>query len=127
MKRIDVDCSTGEAVERPLTAAEIADFSEWTRPDPQIVVSEKLLKVREFRELTINRINGIAARLSRKGNATIQAVADDAVEAMLDLTKNLPSDPEQVDVVVVQRYAAIVAPLKMSAPELLSAFASMDT
>lgn len=127
MKRIDVDCSTGEAVERPLTAAEIADFAEWTRPDPQIVVSEKLLKVREFRELTINRINGIAARLSRKGNATIQAVADDAVEAMLDLTKNLPVEPEQVDVVVVQRYAAIVTPLQMSAPELLSAFASMDT
>lgn len=93
-------------------------------------VEAKKAKVRELRELTINRVNGIADRHHRKGNPTIRTVADGVVEALLDLTKNLPTDPAQAEVTMMQRYAVIVASLMPGgtnpAPELINAFAEMD-
>lgn len=95
-------------------------------PSPQELIALKLAPVKSLRETAINRINGIADREQRAGNSTIRAVGDSVVLALLAMTKGLPAEPEQVDGVIRQRYAAIVEPLAQSAPELLSAFADMD-
>lgn len=94
--------------------------------DNAVAVAVKINAVKALRETAVNRVNGIAAREARAGNATILAIGDAVVVALIAMTKELPTDPSLIDAVVVQRYAAIVAPLQQSAPELLSAFAGMD-
>ena len=86
----------------------------------------KLLPVRQVREQTINRLNGIADRLARKGNTTIRAQADDVVQALLDMTKNLPTNLAEVDAELVKRYNEIAAPLVATESPLVTAFAELD-
>lgn len=94
--------------------------------DPQIVISAILAPVKLLREVAINRINGIADRKQRAGNTTIREIGDDAVEALIAMTKNMPTDPALIEDTIAARYAAIVEPLIESAPDLLSAFSDID-
>lgn len=94
--------------------------------DNAVAVAEKVNAVKALREPAINRINGIAAREARAGNATILAIGDAVVVALIAMTRELPTDPALIDGVILGRYADIVAPLEQSAPELLSAFAEME-
>ena len=92
----------------------------------QSQIDAKKALLAELRECSINRVNGIAARMARRGNTTILAITDDVVDALIELSKNLPTTPDEFDQVVAMRYATIVMPLQVSAPELLSAFQEMN-
>lgn len=91
--------------------------------DNAVAVAELVAKVRELREKIIVRINDIAARLARKGDADILATTDAAVEALLEINKNLPGDPAAAELAIMQRFFQIRATLPES---MHKAFAGVD-
>jgi hypothetical protein len=106
--------------------ASASEIDAWRLGRAKAEVDAKLDKVRVLRKDVINSVNGIADRLARKGDTTIRAVGDAVVEALLDITKNPPTDPALVDAVMLARYAVIVNPLLEDESPLVSAFAEMD-
>lgn len=109
---------------------DLAPYCQWIRkPDEMIVQLEagkkdtKLATFRALREPVINRLNGAADRLARKGDAQVRALADDAIEALLAITDDLPADPELVDAAIMAKYLAIRATLPDS---MHKAFAQVD-
>lgn len=91
--------------------------------DNAVAVAEMVAKVRDLREKIIVRINDIAARLARKGDADILATTDAAVEALLEINKNLPGDPAAAELTIMQRFFQIRATLPDS---MHKAFAGVD-
>ena len=85
-----------------------------------------LTQTKEFRELVLNRISGIALAAQIDGNTTITAAFILARQSLLDITKNLPPDNGVLKTELQSRYYDIVQSLYTTAPELVSAFAELD-
>lgn len=116
-KRYGGELAVGD---REATAEEISAHEESVN---KAFMESKLSLVRELREKIIVRINDIAARLARKGDADILATTDAAVESLLEITKNLPSDPSAAELTIMQRFVQIRATLPES---MHKAFAGVD-
>lgn len=89
-------------------------------------IEEKKKRVREARERVINRLNGIAGHGERRNKQTVAAACDAAVESLLAITDDLPTDPALVDGVILQRWQLAAAALAAAAPEAVSAFDRVD-
>lgn len=96
------------------------------KPSPQAIIEAKKQTVRQLREQVLDRLAGIAGRASRKGDTDLAAACDAASEALLDITKNLPSEPEAVELELFSRYQVIAFNATMAAPSLKTAFAQVD-
>lgn len=95
-------------------------------PDPQIEVTAKLAKVREVREAVLNRLSGIAFAAQLTGDtATVQAYLV-ARKGLLDITKDLPTELQDIELAIYGRYQAIVSNAMRDAPALITAFAGVD-
>jgi hypothetical protein len=106
--------------------------AEWLAHNPQVLPSDaaiieaKKQTVRALREQVIDRLMGIAGRASRKGNTALAEACDTAAEALLDITQDLPTDPEAVEQTLVGRYLLIRDAAIQGAPSLELAFAQVD-
>lgn len=81
-----------------------------------------LTKVRELREKAINRLMGISVRMDRAGDTAGALACDNAVEELLDITANLPTDLQAAEATVVARWNAAALSLQTNAPTAVSAF-----
>lgn len=101
-----------------------------TQPAPvynaSAIIEAKKQTVRALREQVLDRLAGIAGRASRKGDTALAAACDTASEALLDITKNLPSDPDSVELELFSRYQVIVFNAIQTSPSLATAFAQVD-
>lgn len=95
-------------------------------PDPVAIIEAKKQAVRAMREQVLDRLAGIAGRASRKGDTALAAACDTASEALLDITKDLPSEPDAVELTLFSRYLLIREAAIQAAPSLESAFAQVD-
>ncbi|QDL55293.1 hypothetical protein [Rhodoferax aquaticus] len=86
-------------------------------------VAVKLSEVREVREAMLNRMTGIALVAQVTGDIVTVEGFKIARQALLDITKDCPSDPALVDAFIASKYAAIVSALPVS---LVKAFAGVD-
>lgn len=86
------------------------------------VEGEKVL-IRGVREGYLNRLSGIAFAAQLSGDTATTTAFLLVRQGLLDLTKDLPTDPELVDAVVMQRYGAL---LLLCTPELITAFGKVD-
>lgn len=93
------------------------------QPDQQITIDANLKALRSTREAILNRLQGIAFAAQLEGDSVTTAAYLVARQGLLDITANLPATLPEIEVVVMQRYAAIVSVLPAS---LLTAFAGMD-
>ena len=96
------------------------------KPSPQAIIESKKQTVRAMREQVLDRLAGIAGRASRKGDAALAAACDTASEALLDITKDLPSEPDAVELTLFSRYLLIREAAVQAAPSLELAFAQVD-
>lgn len=108
------------------TAEEIAAWELARTPSPTAIIEAKKQVVRKIREQVLDRLAGIAGRASRKGDVSLAAACDVASEALLDITKDLPSEPEAVEMMLVSRYLTIRESATLAAPSLENAFAQVD-
>lgn len=108
----------------PITEAEFELLRP--KPDPILIIEAEKRKVRVLREQVLDRLSGIAGRAVRKGDTALATVCDTASEALLNITKDLPSDPDAVEQVLLSRYLAIRGAAIEIAPTLVTAFAQMD-
>jgi hypothetical protein len=101
-----------------------------TPKDPAVIAADavadveaKKALIRSVREGYLNRLSGIAFAAQLSGDTATTAAYLLVRQGLLDLTQNLPADPELVDAEVVQRYDALVA---LCTPSLMTAFANVD-
>lgn len=97
------------------------------QPSPAAIVEAKKQAVRKLREQVLDRLAGIAGRAARKGDAALAAACDTASEALLDITKDLPTEPDAVELMLFSRYQVIAFNAEQAAPSLKTAFAQVDT
>lgn len=97
------------------------------KPDASATLEAKKQKVRALREQVLDRLAGIAGRAQRKGDTDLAAACDAASEALLDITKNLPSEPDAVELELFSRYRVVAYTATQAAPLLATAFAQVDT
>lgn len=100
--------------------------SKRLQQDTSAIIEDKKQAVRATREQVLDRLAGIAGRASRKGDTVLAAACDIASEALLDITKDLPSDPHAVEQTLVSRYLLIREAAIQAAPSLELAFAKVD-
>jgi hypothetical protein len=100
--------------------------SKRVQPDPSAIIEAKKQAVRVLREQVLDRLAGIAGRAQRKGDTELAAACDIASEALLDITKDLPTDPDAVELDLFNRYQAIAYNAISAAPSLATAFAQVD-
>jgi hypothetical protein len=96
------------------------------KPSPQAIIEAKKQTVRAMREQVLERLNGIAGRAAWRGNTALAEACYVASEALLDITKDLPSDPNSVELVMFGRYLTIRQAAIEAAPSLATAFAQVD-
>lgn len=108
----------------------ISDWiSEGNTPDPADLpdqfeaVEAKKVAIRGVCEAYLNRLGGIAFAAQLAGNTATTAAYLLVRQGLLDMTKDLPTDPELVDAEVVKRYGAL---LLLCTPEMMTAFAKVD-
>lgn len=89
-------------------------------------IEEKKATVRDARELVINRLNGIASRNQRNNKNTVADACDVVIDQLLTITDNWPTNPDDVDALVLQRWQTAVAYLMDNAPEAVNAFNGLD-
>jgi hypothetical protein len=94
--------------------------------NPDVIIEAKKQTVRQLREQVLDRLAGIAGRAQRKGDTELAAACDAASEALLDITKDLPSEPDAVELELFVRYQAIAYNAISAAPSLATAFAQVD-
>lgn len=117
--------ATGETEQKLMTPDEISETqAAWASPD-QLIATKKQT-VRAMREQVLDRLAGIAGRASRKGDTALAAACDTASEALLDITKDLPSEPDAVELELFSRYQVIAFTAIQAAPSLELAFAQVD-
>ena len=87
------------------------------------IIDGKKSTIRSAREGILNRLAGIALAAGLAGDDATTAAYLVVRATLLDITKNLPTDPEQVDATIRQRYMASVA---QCTPSMISAFAQVD-
>lgn len=95
-------------------------------PDAAAVIEAKKQAVRALREQVLDRLAGIAGRASRKGDTALAEACDTASEALLDITKDLPAEPDAVELALFSRYQVISYNAIQAAPSLARAFAQVD-
>lgn len=106
--------------------------AEWLAHNPQAlpsnaaIIEAKKQAVRAMREQVLDRLAGIAGRAQRKGDTALAAACDAASEALLDITKDLPTDPDAVELELFSRYQVIAYNAEQAAPSLKTAFAQVD-
>lgn len=93
---------------------------------PEPVIEAKKQKVRAMREAVLNRLVGIAMAAQLTGDQATVGAYLIARQGLLDLTKDLPEEPESVELVMFGRYQAIVHQVQQTAPALITAFAGVD-
>lgn len=120
-----INLETGEESTRDYTQEEL-DAIEAARPSPAAIIEEKKQTVRALREQVLERLNGIAGRAVWRGNTALAEACYVASEALLDITKDLPSEPEAVEQTLVGRYLLIRDAAIQAAPSLELAFAQVD-
>lgn len=101
-----------------------------TPKDPAVIAADrasdvevKKAAIRVIRESYLNRLSGIAFVANLSGDTATTDAYLLVRQGLLDLTKNLPEDPELVESAVLQRYSALV---QLCTPTLMTAFAGMD-
>lgn len=95
-------------------------------PTSTELIEAKKREVRAMREGVLNRLAGIAlAAQLTSDQPTVDAYLI-ARQGLLDLTKDLPDEPESVELVMFGRYQAIVYAVQTTAPNLITAFAGVD-
>lgn len=117
------DCRSGD---RAATPEEVQAWKQDRTPSPQGIIEAKKQIVRQMREQVLDRLAGIAGRASRKGDATLAAACNAASEALLDITKDLPSEPDAVELELFSRYQVIAYTATQASPSLELAFAQVD-
>jgi len=120
-----IDIKTGEESVRDYTQEEL-DAIEAAKPTPAAIIEAKKQTLRAMREQVLERLNGIAGRAAWRGNTALAEACYVASEALLDITKNLPDEPDSVELVLFSRYQAIRATAIEAAPSLATAFAQVD-
>ena len=104
-------------------------LSEGNTPDPADLpdqfeaVEAKKVAIRGVREACLNRLGGIAFAAQLAGDTATTEAYLLVRQGLLDMTKDLPTDPELVDAEVVKRYGAL---LLLCTPELMTVFAKVD-
>lgn len=121
----EINLETGEETVRDYTQEEL-DAIEAGKPSPAVLVEAKKQAVRALREQVLDRLAGIAGRASRKGDTALAAACDTASEALLDITKDLPTEPDAVELELFSRYQVIAYNAIQAAPSLATAFAQVD-
>lgn len=105
----------------PISDAEADELRP--KPSNSEVIASIVAEIRKVREGILNRLAGIALAAQLEGD-TATAEAYLVVRAgLLDITKNLPSDPADLQQDVQMRYAALVA---QCTPQMVGAFAQLD-
>lgn len=97
--------------------------TEVLEADAAADVEGKKALIRNVREGYLNRLSGIAFAAQLSGDTATTAAYLLVRQGLLDMTKDLPTDPELVDAEVVKRYGAL---LLLCTPELMTAFAKVD-
>ena len=120
-----INLETGEESTRDYTQDELEAIASG-KPSPAAIIEAKKQTVRQLREQVLDRLAGIAGRASRKGDTELAAACDIASEALLDITKDLPTDPDAVELDLFTRYQAIAYNAISAAPSLATAFAQVD-
>lgn len=93
------------------------------RPDAATIIEAKKAAIRIVREGILNRLAGIAFAAQLSGDTDTTAAFLVVRQGLLDITANLPTDPELVDSEVLTRYGALVA---QCTPAMITAFAGVD-
>ncbi len=84
---------------------------------------QKISTVRATREAILNRLAGIALEASLSGDISTTQAYLVVRKGLLDITKDVPSDPVLVDASITSRYSALV---QQCTPAMVSAFAQVD-
>jgi hypothetical protein len=95
-------------------------------PSAADVIEAKKQAVRKLREQVLDRLNGIAGRAVWRGNTALAEACYVASEALLDITKDLPSEPDAAELMLFSRYQVIAFNATQAAPSLEKAFAQVD-
>ena len=85
-----------------------------------------LTKVRDARELILNRLAGIAISAFLTNDTVLTTAYITARQSLLDITKDLPSDLDGIKATVIARYQYLAITAITSAPSLEIAFNSLD-
>lgn len=110
----------------------LEDLPEPPKPEePMLPTAAEIIEaqrqaVRAVREQVLDRLTGIAGRASRKGDTVLAEACDTASEALLDITKDLPTEPDAVKLTLLNRYLLIREAAIQAAPSLKNAFAQVD-
>lgn len=120
-----IDLSTGEETVRDYTPEEL-DAIAAGKPSAATLIESKKREVRTMREAVLNRLVGIAMAAQLTGDQPTVDAYLIARQGLLDLTKDLPEEPESVELVMFGRYQAIVYQVQQTAPALITAFAGVD-
>ncbi len=95
-------------------------------PSATEATEAKKQAVRATREVVLNRLTGIAQAAYFLGRTdTVQAYLI-ARQGLLDLTKDLPNDPDSAETIMVDRYLGIRDVVARTSPDLITAFAGLD-
>ena len=107
-------------------AATPEEISAWELSRAKAAFDAKLAAFKTSRDAMLNRLSGIAFAANLAGeNATVTAFLA-ARQGLLDITKDLPTEPQAAELLMAQRYMMIVATAQAAAPTLVSAFAAVD-
>lgn len=85
-------------------------------------IESKLARLREARDIILNRLAGIATAAVIDGDTATMDGYKRARRGLLDITASLPDAPDAVDALIATRYAAILQGLPS---KLAKAFAGV--
>lgn len=93
------------------------------QPTPAEIIEAKKATIRPVREGILNRLAGIALAAQLQNDTDTTAAFLVVRQGLLDVTANLPSNPDEVDRVVLGRYIALRG---QCTPTMIAAFAGVD-
>lgn len=109
----------------PISDADLAALRE-SQVDPIELINVRLTQLRTVREKILSRLGDIAGRAARKSDRITADACDVAAESLLDITKDLPSELQAIELAVLERYKSIASTAALAAPSLDKAFAGVD-
>jgi hypothetical protein len=118
--------NTEELVGNIRRIVNIPKTSEQINQANQQEIADFLAKVREARELILNRLAGIAISAFLTNNTVLTSAYITARQSLLDITKDIPADLEGIKATVIARYQYLAFTAVTSAPALEIAFNSLD-
>ena len=96
------------------------------KPDPQTIIESKKQAVRAVREVVLGRLLGIKDAARDDNDLPLVEACRVARQGLLDITKDLPSDPQLAELTMVTRYVQIRLAAMAVSPSLELAFAQVD-